>query len=473
MDTMQKEKISRFWDNYVRKTKSYNLSAGSVRWYVKHAERYIRAHPGRRLAHHTAQNLSDYLNDLGRTGRLADWQFKQTLDALRILFVDMVRAPWAATFPWRFWSDATTALPDDHATVSRDYSRAAADGRAKGATVAPSSPDGAFIKSVRQAFPEHFTRLVSAIRVRQYSIRTEQAYVAWLARFIRFHRMTDPASLGGAAVAAFLEQLVLRRGVAAATQNQALNALVFFYAHALERPLDNLGEIARSKKPRRLPVVLSRAEMHRLLQSIDNPLQRLMANLLYGCGMRLMECVRLRVYDIDFGYQQIFIRNAKGSKDRVVPLPQRLAEPLRTQIEAVKDMLHKDIAAGYGEAFLPDALARKYPNAARELGWQYVFPSVRLSADPRSGKIRRHHIHENGLQRHIKQAARDAGIVKRVNCHSLRHSFATHLLESGYDIRTVQELLGHADVSTTMIYTHVLNKPGVSVLSPLDQMPTA
>jgi integron integrase len=468
MDTMQKEKISRFWDNYVQKTKSYNLPGGSVRWYVKHAERYIKAHPGRRLAHHTAQNLSDYLNDLGRTGRLADWQFKQALDALRILFVDMVRTPWAATFPWRFWSDATTALPQDHATVSRDYSRTAG----KGTTGALSSPDSAFIKSVWQTFPEQFTKLVSAIRVRQYSIRTEQAYVAWLARFLRFHRMSNPETLDGAAVAAFLEHLVLRRGVAAGTQNQALNALVFFYAHALERPLDNLGKIARSKKPRRLPVVLSRVEMHRLLLAIDNPLQHLMANLLYGCGMRLMECVRLRVYDIDFGYQQIFIRNAKGNKDRIVPLPQRLTEPLRTQIAAVKDMLQKDIAAGYGEVFLPDALARKYPRAARELGWQYLFPSIRLSADPRSGKIRRHHIHENGLQRHIKQAARDAGIVKRVNCHSLRHSFATHLLESGYDIRTVQELLGHADVSTTMIYTHVLNKLGVSVLSPLDQMPT-
>lgn len=227
----------------------------------------------------------------------------------------------------------------------------------------------------------------------------------------------------------------------------------------------------RSKKPRRLPVVLSRDETHKLLLAIDNPTQRLMANLLYGCGLRLMECIRLRVYDIDFTYQQIFIRDAKGNKDRIVPLPQRLIDPLRGQIDKVKILLREDLAQGFGEVYLPDALARKYPNAAKELGWQYIFPSVQLSADPRSGKIRRHHVHENGLQKHIKKAARDAGIIKRVNCHCLRHSFATHLLEAGYDIRTVQELLGHADVSTTMIYTHVLNKPGVSVLSPLDRLP--
>ena len=468
---MQQESIDRFWDNYISKTKSYNVPEKSVRWYIKHVERYIHAHPGLRLARHTTQTLSDYLDDLGRTKGVADWQFKQAVEALRIVFVELLRAPWAEAFPWGDWTDSATALPNDHATLARDYTRQPAEGLGMNSGTSLSTSESSFIKSVSVAYPEYFNKLISAIRVRHYSIRTEQAYTAWLARFIGFHGMTDPMRLGDAAVAAFLEHLVVQRGVAASTQNQALNALVFFYTHTLEQPLGNLGAIVRSKKPRRLPVVLSRDEVHRLLLAIDNPAQRLMATLLYGCGMRLMECIRLRVYDIDFAYQQIMIRDAKGGKDRVVPLPQRLTAPLRGQLERVSSLLSQDIAAGYGEVFLPDALARKYPNAAKEFGWQYVFPSAQLSADPRSGKIRRHHVHENGLQKHIKQAGRNAGIVKRVNCHCLRHSFATHLLESGYDIRTVQELLGHADVSTTMIYTHVLNKPGVSVLSPLDRLP--
>jgi integron integrase len=195
-----------------------------------------------------------------------------------------------------------------------------------------------------------------------------------------------------------------------------------------------------------------------------------MANLLYGSGLRLMECIRLRIFDIDFSYHQIVVRDGKGNKDRIVPLPQRSTEALREQIELVKQLLQKDLKDGFGEVYLPYALARKYPNAAKELGWQYLFPSSRLSVDPRSNKTRRHHVHENALQRKIKKAAKEAGLVKKVNCHTLRHSFATHLLETGYDIRTVQELLGHADVSTTMVYTHVLNRPGVSVLSPLDQL---
>lgn len=468
---MQKDKVSRFWDKYVEKTKNYHVPGNAVRWYVKHVERYIKAHAGHRLAQHTAQILSDYLDDLGRTARLSDWQFKQAIEALQILFIDLVCAPWAVDFPWRYWMDAATALPNDHATVARDYTRDSRNATIKDAENRSVASEDGFIASVSRAHPAHFAKLTSAIRNRHYSIRTEQSYAAWLARYIGFHHMADPETLSGAAVAAFLDHLVIRRGVSASTQHQALNALVFFYTHALEKPLDALGNIARSKKPRRLPVVLTRDEVHCLLQAIDNPTQRLMANLLYGCGLRLMECIRLRIYDIDFGYQQIFIRNAKGNKDRLVPLPQRLTEPLREQISKVKAIQSKDIEKGFGEVYLPDALSRKYPNAARELGWQYLFPSVQLSEDPRSGKVRRHHIHENGLQKHIKKAARDARIIKRVNCHCLRHSFATHLLEAGYDIRTVQELLGHADVSTTMIYTHVLNRPGVSVLSPLDRLP--
>lgn len=307
---MQKEKVTRFWDNYVQKTKQYTVSTKSVHWYVKHVERYIKAHPGLRLVHHTQQNLTQYLEDLGRTGRLADWQFRQAVDALRILFVDLVHAPWAAEFPWRYWADSATALPNDHATVARSYSQPTAINPSNGSNDPSSTAERSFLDSVKQAYPDHFAKLIAAIRTRQYSIRTEQAYVAWLARFIGHHRMADPETLDSSAVATFLEHLVVRRGVAASTQNQALNALVFFYTRALKKPLADLGEIVRSKKPRRLPVVLSRDEMHQLLQAIDNPTQRLMANLLYGCGLRLMECIRLRVFDIDFAYQQIFLRDA-------------------------------------------------------------------------------------------------------------------------------------------------------------------
>lgn len=224
----------------------------------------------------------------------------------------------------------------------------------------------------------------------------------------------------------------------------------------------------KSRKEKRLPVVLSREEIKRLFAHIEGEKQRVMANLLYGCGMRLMECVRLRILDIDFDYQQILIREAKGKKDRVVPIPRKLLATLKQQIDEAKRYHNDDLAAGFGDVYLPAALARKYPNAGKEFRWQYVFPASKISKDPRSGVYRRHHVHEADLQRYIKKAADAAGITKKVNCHALRHSFATHLLEAGYDIRTVQELLGHADVSTTMIYTHVLNRPGVSVISPFD-----
>ncbi|NOY67726.1 MAG: integron integrase, partial [Gammaproteobacteria bacterium] len=314
------------------------------------------------------------------------------------------------------------------------------------------------------------TRLVLTIRIKHYSTRTEQAYVSWFCRFIAFHDFSDPAALPSSAISRFLEYLVVSRNVSSSTQSQALNALVFFYRYILNMENIDVGEFSFAKRPRRLPVVLTKEEVYALLRSIKNPKYRLMANMLYGCGMRLMDCLRLRVQDIDFGYQQILIRNGKGRKDRVVPLPASLADELRLQIDRVAELHKKDLKAGYGEVYLPDALTRKYPKAAIDLIWQYVFPAGRISSDPRTGIVRRHHVHESNLQKQIKSAAKNVGLTKRVTCHTLRHSFATHLLESGYDIRTVQELLGHSDVSTTMIYTHVLNKPGISVTSPLDAL---
>jgi len=465
---MDDSRVSRFWDNYIEKAKSYRLKPTTIRWHVLHAEAYIKAHAGRRLATHSPDDMDAYLNAKGRNGHLKGWQFGQVVQALRILFLDVVNAPWASSYPWDHWKDAARELEAEHPTVARDHgpwSQIPGQGAAREDLP---RPDRGLVNQFRARYPQYAERLIAEIRVRQYSIRTEQAYLAWLVRFVVFHGMRDPVELEGPAISAYLEDLVVNGHVSASTQKQALNALIFFYKQVLKNESIALDAFARSRKPRRLPVVLTREEVMRLLNAVQHPVPKLMAGLMYGCGLRLMECVRLRVQDIDFGYQRIMIRNAKGGKDRLVPLPRRLDEALHQQIDRVGKVHEQDLACGLGSVYLPDALSRKYPSAEKELRWQYLFPASRVAADPRSGKIRRHHVHENNLQKYIRRAANAARLHKRVNSHALRHSFATHLLEAGHDIRTVQELLGHADVSTTMIYTHVLNRPGISVASPFD-----
>lgn len=307
------------------------------------------------------------------------------------------------------------------------------------------------------------------IRRRHYSIRTEQAYVDWIKRYIFFHNKRHPLEMGAPEISQFLTYLARERNVAASTQNQALNALVFLYKQVLQKEIGDLGPTERAKKPERLPTVLSREETARILTAMSG-IHQLMAKILYGCGLRLMECVRLRVKDVDFDQRQIVVREGKGEKDRVTMLPDQLKPLLMEQINRVRILHEQDLRNGLGEVFLPDALERKYPHAARDLGWQYVFPADRISVDPRSGRRRRHHVGEDGLQRAVLKASRAQGFVKPVSPHTFRHTFATHLLEAGYDIRTVQELLGHKDVSTTMIYTHVMKRGGMGVKSPLDSM---
>ena len=307
----------------------------------------------------------------------------------------------------------------------------------------------------------------NAIRLRHYSIRTEQAYVDWIRRFIFFHGKRHPREMAEVEVRSFLTHLAVERNVAASTQNQALNALVFLYKIVLGQPLGEISEVVRAKKPQRLPVVLTRDEVRQLLQHLDGN-HWLAACLMYGSGLRLMECVRLRVKDLDFDHRAIFVRDGKGAKDRVVTLPDELIPVLRRHLEAVCNIHRKDLADGFGAVFLPHALERKYPHAPAEWGWQYVFPATKRSMDPRSGKEQRHHIDESSVQKAVKLAIRKSGIHKPASCHSLRHSFATHLLERGMDIRTVQEQLGHKDVRTTQIYTHVLNRGGNAVISPLN-----
>lgn len=317
--------------------------------------------------------------------------------------------------------------------------------------------------------PRLLDQVHEAIRRRYFSRRTEEAYRYWIRRFVFFCGKRHPATLGEPEVTAFLNHLAGERNVAASTQNQALSALLFLYKEVLGRELGWLDGLKRPTRPPRLPVVLTRAEVEALLAQLIGT-RWLIASLLYGAGLRVMECLRLRVKDVELSYRQILVRDGKGEKDRVTMLPEKLVEPLRAHLERVRLLHARDLREGYGEVHLPYALSRKYPRAGREWHWQYVFPSKNRSPDPDDGVVRRHHLDESVPQRAVKQAVRATGIAKHVGCHTLRHSFATHLLEAGYDIRTVQELLGHSDVSTTMIYTHVLNKGGRGVKSPLDRL---
>ena len=307
------------------------------------------------------------------------------------------------------------------------------------------------------------------MRLKHYAYRTERTYTGWIKRFVLFHDKKHPKEMGEPEVEAFLTWLAVEKKVSKSTQNQAFNALIFLYREVLKCPLEGRIDAVRSFKKQRLPIVMSKEETQRVLNAMNGTTQ-LMAKLLYGSGLRLMECIRLRVKDIDFEINEIRVRSGKGDKDRLVPLPDSIKSTLKTHLERVKLIHERDLAKGYGKVYLPNALERKYPKAGKEWEWQYIFPSSKLSNDPRKNVIRRHHMDPSSLDRAIKRAVRLAGITKRVSSHTFRHSFATHLLQTGTDIRTIQSLLGHNDVSTTMVYTHVLRQGGQGVKSPLDML---
>lgn len=315
--------------------------------------------------------------------------------------------------------------------------------------------------------PKLLDQVRHTLRRMHYAYRTEESYLYWIKRFILFHHKQHPARLDTPEIEAFLTHLAVKGQVSAATQNQAFSALMFLYKHVLEQELSTPVKALRAQQKPRLPVVLSPAEVQAVISRLTDDYQ-LMAQLLYGSGLRLMECVRLRVKDLDFESRQVIVRRGKGDKDRATILPQRLVEPLQIHLRWVRRRHQADLSRGYGCVYLPNALSRKYPNACREWGWQWVFPAATLATDPATGLTRRHHVDPSALQKAVKAAVRQAGLTKPASCHTFRHSFATHLLAAGYDIRTVQELLGHNSVETTMIYTHVLNLGARAVHSPLD-----
>ena len=315
--------------------------------------------------------------------------------------------------------------------------------------------------------PKLLDQVRYAIRAKHYSLRTEEAYVQWIRRFILFHNKRHPKDMGIEEVRQFLSDLAVNHHVAASTQNQALSAILFLYQHVLRQEIGWINDVVRAKKPKKLPVVFTQEEVRMVFNSLSGSTW-LMATLLYGSGLRLMECIRLRVKDVDFAYNHMVVRDGKGDKDRITMLPLNVKAPLERHLQDVKKLHDQDLAEGFGRVYLPYALERKYLNANQEWAWQYVFPAGSRSLDPRTGIQRRHHVSRLVLQRAVKAAIRKAKIAKAASCHTFRHSFATHLLEAGYDIRTVQELLGHRDLNTTMIYTHVLNRGGRGVRSPVD-----
>lgn len=449
-----KDAVARFWTRYRTQLGRKKVPEKARAWYRRHVEQFIDAHPDTRLREVQAYQVQTYLRRAGRNTHLADWQLRQCSEALEIVFCDILALPWCAQMDWSLWRDCCRDLPPDHPTLARVGANGVAQRRKHG---------------LEDRDPAAYRQYVAVIRSRHYAIRTEQTYLDWIDRFLRFHVSLHLTSLDASHVSAFLEHLAVVRGVSASTQSTALNSIVFLFRHVLQKDIDDIGSYTRARPKRRVPVVLSRSEIRSLLAQLHG-IHRLMAALMYGTGMRLMECVRLRVQDLDFEYRQITVRNGKGGKDRVVPFPEHCMKRLEPHLRQVREVHEEDLRDGFGEVHLPDALARKFPGAARDWRWLYVFPSGKLSTDPRSKVTRRHHLHESTLQKAISLAAKQAAIPKRISSHILRHSFATHLLESGYDIRTLQELLGHSDVNTTSIYTHVLQRGGHAVASPLDAL---
>ncbi len=428
-------------------------------YYVRWAEQWTKAR-----GHESESRTRAFFEALvGRGDQIADWQFRQAVDSARMLAMDVLRLDWAKSFNWSSVSDQARSLPSEHRTHARETIRVE--------SVVGDLPSEEESKDLNESQELELTIPVlrKAMRLRKMAIATEQAYVGWNQRFIRFchQRQKQPARIAGPdAASAYLKYLALERNVAASTQKQALNAMVFLLKQVFGHGEFDL-DFHYARQYRRPPVVMTREEVQKVFAHLEDP-WKLIAQVMYGSGLRLMEAMRLRVKDVDFGQGTIAIHDGKGGKHRMVPLPRALEGRLEEYLKKAKVWHEHDLAKGAGESHLSESLRRKYPNAAKEWPWQWVFPSATLCEHPHSKRMARYHLHDGSMSRQFMRAVRKAGIPKRVTSHTLRHSFATHLLEAGTDIRTVQDLLGHSDVSTTMIYLHVIRRPGAGAPSPLD-----
>lgn len=440
--------VKKFWGSYRHLVVESGVPAKNADWFVRWAQKFADSSKKKPLRERSAADIHKFLIELSIQPGIQPWQIQQAEKALLILYQDFLKQDLGLA------SDQTLMPVEEKSAFNKNP-------RSKFKDPLISNPE----KNNR--WEEYLVRFRSAMRVRHYSIRTERAYEQWVSRLLSFHKSKSPEFLNTDDIQRYLNYLAEKRKVAASTQNQALNAIVFFFKEVLKRDPGDFSDFVRAKQSLNVPEVLTRSEVQRMLDAMTG-INQLMAGLLYGAGLRLMECIRLRVKDVDFETRRLTVRDGKGRKDRVTMLPERFQPVLEQQLENAKALYEADLKKGVAGVYLWPGLDRKYPNAAREWIWQYVFPSRRLSVDPRSHTTRRHHVHPSSLQKAVKNAAARTGLPKRVNCHTLRHSFATHLLENGSDIRTVQELMGHSNVATTMIYTHVLNRPGITVKSPAD-----
>lgn len=446
------------WQQFTQVLNAKRINPRVIPYYERNIKYFLSKARNTRVMDLSPQRVISYLIHLTKSDHLESWQVNQSVNAIHIFLRDVLDHQYVETIDWNFYIQDLSYTSLNHATEieSLDIPEVIEKTVAK------------FDSKIRDQYGIQLTKMVRTLRVRNYAKKTEESYLLWTKRFLWFLDSLGVDEISEHKVREYLEYLAIERKVSPNTQKLALNSMAFFFKFGLERSLGNIGDFVKSKVVQRLPTVLSKKETKLLFSHLTNTTHFLMAGLLYGSGLRLMECMRLRVQDIDFDYGRIIVRNGKGQKDRVVPLPSRFIATLREQIITVQNLHESDRLLDIDGVYLPYAIERKYPKASKELKWQFLFPAIRISTDQRSGKTRRHHLHPTALQRAVKAAGERADINKRIHCHVLRHSFATHLLEDGYDIRTVQELLGHSDVATTMIYTHVLNKPGLSVKSPMD-----
>ena len=426
MDKSEQKKY--FWNNYLTILSEGGVKPALLTWYVRHCEAFIRRNKETRLKQHTAESVSSYLNELINRPEKEAWQKKQAIDALQYLF-RCIRAPLHQEIDWDYWKLSCKDLAPDHDSNYR-----------KNHPVVHTDKD--FSRRQHEidktAVSSEINRLRIIIRRKNHSIRTEKAYSDWLLRFLKFSAFKDIAEIDSQDVVAFLEYLAIQRGVSPKTQSLALNALSYYFKNVRQKEIGDISHFVRAKPREKLPLVLTRNEVSTVLEHLMG-VQWLVVSLLYGAGLRIMEAVRLRVQDIDFGFNQIVVREGKGNKERVIPLPARLIQPLKDHLLKVKQQHEDDLSHGHGSVFMPHTLEKKYGKSSQLWVWQYVFPSLKLSVDPRTGSIRRHHINESSIQKRVRNVSRQLEINKRITCHSFRHSYATHLLERGMDIRPVRK----------------------------------